>query len=135
MKPKDKLVKVYTAHGEMEAQVIKGLLESCGIPSLMQGNAAHSMQPFVMDGMGEVKIMVTEAQADEARKIIEAKQMFNWFTGDSNERELKKLVPVVKQLTSSNPSFRNSATRNSKARQLNSRNGLPSHRQDQAGNR
>ena len=56
----------------MEAQVIKGLLESCGIPSLMQGNAAMSMQPFVMDGMGEVNIMVAEAQADEARKIIEA---------------------------------------------------------------
>ena len=69
---KDSLVKVYTAHGEMEAQVIKSLLESCGIRSLMQGNAAMSMQPFVMDGMGEVKIMVTEAQADEARKIIEA---------------------------------------------------------------
>jgi len=68
----DQLVKVYTAHGEMEAQVIKGLLESSGIPSLMQGNAALSMQPFVMDGMGEIKIMVTEAQAEKARKIIEA---------------------------------------------------------------
>ena len=68
----DRLVKVYTAHGEMEAQVIRGLLESCGIRSLMQGNAAMSIQPFVMDGMGEIKIMVTEEQADEARKIIEA---------------------------------------------------------------
>ena len=72
MKSKDRLVKVYTAHGEMEAQVIKGLLESCDIPSLMQGNAAQSMQPFVMDGMGEIKILVAEPQADEARKIIEA---------------------------------------------------------------
>ena len=72
MKSKDMLVKVYTAHGEMEAQVIKSLLESCGIRSLMQGNAAMSMQPFVMDGMGEIKIMVTEAQAEEARNIIEA---------------------------------------------------------------
>ena len=72
MAPKDKLAKVYTAHGEMEAQVIKSLLESCGIRSLMQGNAALSIQPFVMDGMGEIKIMVAEEQADEARKIIEA---------------------------------------------------------------
>jgi hypothetical protein len=68
----ESLVKVYTAHGELEAQVIRGLLESSGIRSLMQGNAAQSMQPFVMDGMGEIKIMVTETQADEARKIIEA---------------------------------------------------------------
>ena len=72
-KDKDRLVKVYTAHGEMEAQVIRSLLESCDIPSLMQGNAAMSMQPFVMDGMGEIKIMVAEPRAEEARKIIEAK--------------------------------------------------------------
>jgi hypothetical protein len=72
MPANDKLIKVYTAHGEMEAQVIKGLLETGGIRSLMQGNAAMSMQPFVMDGMGEIKIMVMETQAEEARKIIEA---------------------------------------------------------------
>ncbi len=72
MNPKDKLVSVYTAHGEMEAQVIRSLLETCGIKSLMQGNAAVSVQPFVMDGMGEIKIMVVETQAEEARKIIEA---------------------------------------------------------------
>jgi len=54
------------------AQVIRSLLETCGIKSLMQGNAAVSVQPFVMDGMGEIKIMVVETQAEEARKIIEA---------------------------------------------------------------
>jgi hypothetical protein len=72
MNTNDRLVKVYTAHGEMEAQVIRSLLETCGIKSLMQGNAAISVQPFVMDGMGEIKIMVVETQAEEARKIIEA---------------------------------------------------------------
>ena len=72
MNPKDKLVKVYTAQGEMDAQVIRGLLEACGIRSIMVGNAALSMQPFVMDGMGRIDIMVDIAQADEARKIIEA---------------------------------------------------------------
>ncbi len=72
MDSKDKLVKVYTAHGEMEAQVIKTMLETYGIKSLMQGNAAVSVQPFVMDGMGEIKIMVVETQAEEARKLIEA---------------------------------------------------------------
>ncbi len=69
---KDKLVKVYTAQGEMDAQVIRGLLEACGIRSMMVGNAALSMQPFVMDGMGRIDIMVDETQAEEAKKIIEA---------------------------------------------------------------
>ena len=72
MKPNDKLVKVYTAQGEMDAQVIRGLLEACGIKSILTGNAARSMQPFVMDGMGRIDIMVDAAQAEEARNIIES---------------------------------------------------------------
>jgi hypothetical protein len=70
MTPKDKLVKVYTAQGEMDANVVRGLLEACGIKSILTGNAARSMQPFVMDGMGRIDIMVDASQADEARDII-----------------------------------------------------------------
>jgi hypothetical protein len=66
------IVQVYRASGELEAQVIRGLLESAGIPSLMQGNAALSIHTFIMDGMGEVNIMVTAERAEEARRIIEA---------------------------------------------------------------
>lgn len=63
---------MYRASGELEAQVVRGLLESAGIPSLMQGNAALSIHTFIMDGMGEVSIMVTAERAEEARRIIEA---------------------------------------------------------------
>ena len=58
--------------GELEAQVVKGLLDSAGIPSLLQGNAATSIHTFIADGMGEIKIMVAAARADEAKRIIEA---------------------------------------------------------------
>ena len=68
----DDLIQVYKARGELEAQVIRGLLESAGIPALMQGNAATSIHPFIADGMGEIKIMVSAARADEAKRIIEA---------------------------------------------------------------
>ena len=66
-----KLVEVYTARTEMEAQVIKGLLESFGIPSCFKSNAAPSAHLFTMDGMGEVKVMVLESMAGEARRLIE----------------------------------------------------------------
>ena len=42
MSNSEKLVKVYQAAGEMEAQVIKGLLESNGIPCLLESSAAPS---------------------------------------------------------------------------------------------
>ncbi len=31
--------------------------------------------------------------------------MFNWFAGDSNEREIKKLAPIVKRINELEPEF------------------------------
>jgi hypothetical protein len=69
-----KLVEVYKARTEMEAQVIRGLLESFGIPSIMKSNAAPSVHMFTVNGMAEVKVMVLEKQAGEARELIENKE-------------------------------------------------------------
>jgi hypothetical protein len=67
-----KLVEVYKAPNEMEAQVIKGLLESYGIPCFLKSHAAPSVHMFTIDGMGEVKIMVLEKMADSARELIKS---------------------------------------------------------------
>ncbi len=63
-----KLEKVHTAHGQLQAHVIKGKLESEGIPVLLQ----YESQVFAVtiDGLGEVRILVPEQLADKARKII-----------------------------------------------------------------
>jgi hypothetical protein len=66
----EKLVMVYKATNEMEAQVIKGLLESFDIPCLFKSNAAPSVHMFAVDGLGEVKVMVWESMADRARELI-----------------------------------------------------------------
>ena len=67
-----KMVEVYRAAGEMEAQVIKGLLENYGVPCLLKSNAAPSVHMFVVDGMGEVRVMVWESMAEKARELIQA---------------------------------------------------------------
>ncbi len=66
----DKLVEVYKARTEMEAQVIRGMLESFGVPSVLRSNAAPSVHIFTMDGLAEVKVMVLESKAGEARELI-----------------------------------------------------------------
>ena len=66
-------MEVYRAASEAEAQIIKGLLESRGIPCLMKSNAAPSVHVFAVDGMGEVKIMVWKELAEEARGLIGSK--------------------------------------------------------------
>ena len=70
MSNKEKIVEVYKARTEMEAEVIKGLLESFGIPSYLKSHAAPSVHWFTMDGLGEVRVMVLDSMAEEARRLI-----------------------------------------------------------------
>jgi hypothetical protein len=64
------LVEVYHARNEMEAQVIKSLLESFDIPCFLKSNAAPSVHMFTMDGMGEVRVMVMASLAEAAKELI-----------------------------------------------------------------
>ncbi len=72
MSKSEKLVEVYKANSEMEAQVIKSLLESYDIPCFLKSHAAPSVHVFTIDGMGEVKVMVWDSMADRARKLIKS---------------------------------------------------------------
>jgi len=66
----DKLVEVYKARSDMEAQVIRGLLESYDIPCFLKSNAAPSVHLFTVDGMAEVRVLVLDSMADRARELI-----------------------------------------------------------------
>ena len=70
----ENMVEVYKARTELEAQVIKGLLESFGIPSYLKSHAAPSVHWFTMDGLGEVRVMVLDSMAEEARRLLEDSQ-------------------------------------------------------------
>ena len=72
MSKKEKLVEVYKATSEMEAQVIRGLLESYEIPCFLKSHAAPSVHMFTVDGMGEFKVMVLDSMANRAKKLIKS---------------------------------------------------------------
>lgn len=69
MSARDRLVTIYTAR-QMEAQIIKGRLESEGIPALLSYESAGLVYGLTIDGLGEVKIMVPEHMASEAKEIL-----------------------------------------------------------------
>ena len=73
MSSSEKLVEVYRASGEMEAQVIRSLLEYHGIPCLLKGEAARNIYGLTVDGIAEVRIMVWGKVADKARSLIKGK--------------------------------------------------------------
>jgi len=70
LKSREQEVEVYHARNQMEAQVIKGLLESFNVPARLKSNAAPSVHMLTVDGMAEVSVMVLESHADDARRII-----------------------------------------------------------------
>lgn len=77
MSARKQLVTVYTAR-YMEAQIIKGRLESEGIPVLLSYESAGLVYGITIDGLGEVKVMVPKRLAEEAKEILE-------ISGDSKK--------------------------------------------------
>ncbi len=69
MPAREQLVTVYTAR-YMEAQIIKGRLESEGIPVLLSYESAGLVYGLTVDGLGETRIMVPEHLAEEAKEIL-----------------------------------------------------------------
>jgi hypothetical protein len=69
MSSSEQLVTVYTAR-YMEAQIIKGRLESEGIPVLLSYESAGLVYGITIDGLGEAKVMVPKRLAEEAKEIL-----------------------------------------------------------------
>lgn len=64
-------VQIYTAQGQLEANVIKSRLESEGIPVLLQYESLGVVFGLTLDGLGQVKVMVPEPLAAQARALLE----------------------------------------------------------------
>jgi hypothetical protein len=65
-----KAVVIHTVQGPVEAEIVQACLRSCGIESTTQGLATQSVHAFTVDGMGKIKILVMENDAENARQII-----------------------------------------------------------------
>ncbi len=61
------LADVFETMEEPEAWIVKGLLETAGIPALVTGVDAP---PDILPGVGGVMVRVPEEKAAEARSII-----------------------------------------------------------------
>ena len=70
----EKLEKVYTASGQIQAHVIKGRLESEGILVLLRYDSGSTVFGFTVDGLGEVEVLVPQEEAARARQILSRPQ-------------------------------------------------------------
>jgi hypothetical protein len=55
---------------QAEALVVKGLLESAGIPAMLRSRVPHSVYPFNVGNLGEVMVLVPETDASRSRLLL-----------------------------------------------------------------
>jgi len=67
------LKELHKVWGPVEAEVVKGYLESNGIPCIFRGKVVQSVHPFSADGLGEIKIFVAEKDYSKAKELLEKK--------------------------------------------------------------
>ncbi len=68
------LVSIYIAQGELQANIIKSHLESEGIPVMLKHESAGQVFGLTVDGLGQVKVMVPQELAEEAKLIIQPRE-------------------------------------------------------------
>jgi len=72
--PDLRLVDVFRAHGEVEAQLVRSLLEANGIDCMLTGEAVRITHGFTVDGLAEVRVRVREEDAAAARDVLSASE-------------------------------------------------------------
>src|ERR671934_2715502 len=65
-------VVIFRTSSQIEARVVRSLLEAHGVPSVVSSDVPHSIFPLSVEGLGEVRLSVHPDEADEARRIIDS---------------------------------------------------------------
>jgi len=61
---------VYRTAGLLQAEVIKGRLESAGIPALLDYESAGRVIGITVNGLGEVRVLVPDERAEDALELL-----------------------------------------------------------------
>jgi hypothetical protein len=69
------LVEVTRVWEATEAEIIKGFLESEGIPCYFRGQILHSLYPIFVDGLGEIKIFVPKKDLKTALALLKTREI------------------------------------------------------------
>jgi ribonuclease-3 len=65
-------VVIFRTHSDIEAQIVRGLLDTHGLISVVSSDVPQSIFPLSVDGLSAVRIAVHPDDAEEAQRIIEA---------------------------------------------------------------
>jgi ribonuclease-3 len=66
------LVTIFTTHSEVEAQIVRGLLEANGIMAVPSSTVTRSVFPFTVNELAKVQLAVRSEDAEEAHRVIDS---------------------------------------------------------------
>lgn len=82
-------VVVWVAANQMEAQIIKGRLESEGIPALIRGEALGAIYGLTTGSLAECAVLVPAAIAEKAETILGSDEA--WTADEADHPEEKTI--------------------------------------------
>ncbi len=75
-------VVVWQAVNPMEAQIVRGRLQSAGIPAIVRGESMGRIYGFVYGGLAERDVLVPAALAESAEEILSEEIQWDTDVGD-----------------------------------------------------
>ena len=82
---------VFCTQSDIEASIVRGLLEAEGIPAALSSDVPRSVFPLPVNRLGEVRISVHPDQAQEAQLIISGYQTSRELEDSESSIDLKVL--------------------------------------------
>jgi len=89
------LVVIFRTQSDVEASIVRGLLEANGIPSVVASDVPHNVFPLNVAELGEVRVSVRSDDAEEARHIIEGHRLESPATDIPIKREFEGLQKAI----------------------------------------
>ena len=83
----DEEVVVARVPGRIAAEPVLAALRGSGIDARARGEAVGQIYALTMDGMGEMSILVRAADAERAKRLLEAADLGELRLGDDPSRE------------------------------------------------
>lgn len=65
-------VEIYTANGQLEADMIRLMLEAAGLHVLTRGESAGAVYGLTVGRLGEVLVLVPETEVQAANDLLDA---------------------------------------------------------------
>ena len=78
---------VFVANGDLHAHQVREFLEAAGIPTVVRGESLRHTHGLTMNGLGAVQILVAEADAEHARRLLDSAESGQFRVADGDETD------------------------------------------------